>query len=144
MFYFVYEHDNIIYRSWPSEEATDWTTFEATFKFKSDENSPPCDNCYAAFWIETNAYPIWDTDVTWHIRDLKLKRESSNVVLEDPITSFESELVEVRRMDYLSDVEAAGWDRTGLYVFCLYCFYKLYPFKLYPCTLKTPKTPKNT
>ena len=118
------EYMKDIWISWPAETATDWTTFTATFKFNAVDNSPQCESCYAAFWLESNegAYPLWDSDVSWSIRDLQLKRESSTVEWESPITSFESELVEIRRMEYLSDVEQNGWDRTGIYLYeHIYC-----------------------
>eukprot|EP01084_Bolivina_argentea_P031560 58424_1 len=103
-----------VWIAFPSTESTDWTTFDATFKFKIDDNTPGCENCYAAFFIESNVSPKWNTESSWSMRNLELKRESSNVVWEDPIISFDGEIVKFSdwRMQYLSDIETAGWSRT--------------------------------
>eukprot|EP01084_Bolivina_argentea_P204803 349806_1 len=121
-----------VYIAWPPVQTDGtWQTLEATFKFKEEENMPSCDNCYATFWIESNtadsnyngsaienniAFPFWDSDTSWSIRNVVIKREEADAEWPDPsnaITSFDSELVKIRRMEYLTDIEQNGWQRIN-------------------------------
>ena len=107
-----------VYMTFPSINKThEWIDLSVVFRLDIFENKYGCDNCYPAFLVTNNGAIKWGQYISWSIKNITFERLVNNVTYETPITSFDSEIVDLPRMDTLEEVvykdDGDFWNRSN-------------------------------
>ena len=106
------DDDVNVWITFPTTEAKGtFQTMTAKFRLDPFGNNPPCETCYIAVYVENNGWPLWRSYMSYEWGNLKLKRLAAPVTWPSSVTPDTSEIVSIRRMEYLSNI--GSWQRTN-------------------------------